>query len=93
VRRVLRLVLWMNGAVVALKLAAFVSSRVLSVFAEAVHSSLDGMNNVFALWIARVAARAPDEDHPYGHQKSRRSARSCWWVSCRSRSSSCCSGR
>jgi cation diffusion facilitator family transporter len=69
VRRVLLLVLWLNAAVVALKLAAFVSSRVLSVFAEAVHSSLDGMNNVFALWIARVAARAPDEDHPYGHHK------------------------
>jgi cation diffusion facilitator family transporter len=69
VRRVLLLVLWLNAAVVALKLAAFVSSHVLSVFAEAVHSSLDGMNNVFALWIARVAARAPDEDHPYGHHK------------------------
>ena len=69
IRRVLRFVLWLNGAVVALKLAAFVSSNVLSVFAEAVHSSLDAMNNVFALWIARVAGRAPDEDHPYGHHK------------------------
>jgi cation diffusion facilitator family transporter len=69
VRRVLRLVLWLNGAVVALKLAAFVSSNVLSVFAEAVHSSLDAGNNVFALWIARVAGREPDEDHPYGHHK------------------------
>jgi cation diffusion facilitator family transporter len=62
-------VLWLNGGVVALKLAAFFSSHVLSVFAEAVHSSLDAMNNVSALWIARVAAREPDEDHPYGHHK------------------------
>jgi cation diffusion facilitator family transporter len=69
VRRVLRVVLWVNGVVVALKLAAFFSSNVLSVFAEAVHSSLDAMNNIFALWIARVAGRDPDEDHPYGHQK------------------------
>jgi cation diffusion facilitator family transporter len=69
VGRVLRGVLWLNICVVSLKLMAFVSSQVLSVFAEAVHSSLDASNNVFALWIARVAARGPDEDHPYGHHK------------------------
>jgi cation diffusion facilitator family transporter len=33
------------------------------------HSSLDAANNVFALWIARVAWREPDELHPYGHHK------------------------
>lgn len=69
VRRVLRGVLWLNLVVVAIKLIAFFSSQVLSVFAEAVHSALDASNNVFALWIARVAAREPDEDHPYGHHK------------------------
>jgi cation diffusion facilitator family transporter len=69
VMRVLRGVLWVNLSVVALKLVAFVSSQALSVVAEAVHSSLDASNNVFALWIARVATRAPDEDHPYGHAK------------------------
>jgi len=69
VTRVLKGVLWLNLSVVALKLVAFVSSQALSVVAEAVHSSLDASNNVFALWIARVATRAPDEDHPYGHAK------------------------
>ena len=69
VRRVLRIVLWLNLTVLALKLAALISSRALSVAAEAVHSSLDATNNVFALWIARLAGQAPDEDHPYGHQK------------------------
>ena len=69
VARVLRGVLWLNLGVVALKLVAFVSSQALSVVAEAVHSALDASNNVFALWIARVAARAADEDHPYGHAK------------------------
>jgi cation diffusion facilitator family transporter len=69
VMRVLRGVLWINLGVVALKLVAFVSSQALSVVAETVHSSLDAFNNVFALWIARVATRAPDEDHPYGHAK------------------------
>jgi cation diffusion facilitator family transporter len=69
VARVLRGVLWLNLGVLALKLVAFVSSQALSVVAEAVHSSLDASNNVFALWIARVATRDPDEDHPYGHAK------------------------
>lgn len=53
----------------AIKLVAFVSANALSIVAEAVHSSLDASNNVFALWIARVAGAEPDEDHPYGHQK------------------------
>ena len=69
VSRVLRVVLWLNLAVVAMKLVAFFSSQVLSIFAEAVHTALDASNNVFALWIARVAGRAPDDDHPYGHHK------------------------
>ena len=69
VRRVLRGVLWLNLCVVALKLLAFLSSQALSVVAEAVHSALDASNNVFALWIAQVARRGPDAEHPYGHAK------------------------
>ena len=69
VRRVLRLVLWMNVAVVVMKVAVFVMSHALSVLAESMHSSLDAGNNVFALAMARVAGQAPDEDHPYGHTK------------------------
>lgn len=69
VTRVLRGVLWINLGVVALKLVAYVSSNALSVVAETVHSALDASNNVFALWIARVAVRGPDDDHPYGHAK------------------------
>lgn len=67
--RVLRGVLWINLGVLSLKVAALVSSQALSVAAETVHSSLDATNNVFALWIARLASRGPDEDHPYGHHK------------------------
>jgi len=69
VGRVLRGVLWINLSVLSLKVAALVSSHALSVAAETVHSSLDATNNVFALWIARLASRGPDEDHPYGHHK------------------------
>ena len=69
VRRVLRLVLWMNVGVVLVKLGVWVTSHAMSVMAESFHSSLDAANNVFALAIARVASRGPDDDHPYGHQK------------------------
>ena len=69
VGRVLRGVLWINLGVLSLKVAALVSSQALSVAAETVHSSLDATNNLFALWIARLASQGPDEDHPYGHHK------------------------
>ena len=69
VRRVLRLVLWMNLAVIVMKVVVFMMSHALSVLAESMHSTLDAANNVFALAMARVAGQAPDEDHPYGHTK------------------------
>ncbi len=69
VRKVLRQVLLMNLVVVAIKLAAWWSSGALSVAAEAMHSGLDALNNVFALVFAGVAAQEPDEQHPYGHHK------------------------
>ncbi|HSG09678.1 MAG TPA: cation diffusion facilitator family transporter [Longimicrobiales bacterium] len=69
VRRVLRMVLWMNLAVVGVKLGVWTLSHALSVVAETFHSSLDATNNIFALALARVAAQEPDDDHPYGHTK------------------------
>lgn len=69
IRRVLRLVLWLNLVVVGIKVAVWALSGALAVLAEVFHSSLDAVNNLFALALARVAARAPDEDHPYGHHK------------------------
>lgn len=62
-------VLLVNLLVVGIKGAAWWSSGALSIAAEAMHSLLDGLNNVFALAFAGVAAREPDEEHPYGHQK------------------------
>ena len=59
----------MNLAVVAAKLVAFASTNAMSVLAETAHTGLDAANNVFALWVARVAGEGPDDDHPYGHQK------------------------
>ena len=69
VRRILLLTLFANLAVVFAKGAAGIMANSLSVLADAAHSSVDAWNNVMALIIARFAAKAPDEDHPYGHAK------------------------
>ena len=69
VRRVLFGLLAANLVVVGAKLAVGVASGSLAVFGSALDSSVDALNNVLALIVVRVAAKAPDEDHPYGHGK------------------------
>jgi cation diffusion facilitator family transporter len=69
IRRVLVLTLLANLAVVIAKLVVGLAANSLAVLAEAGHSGLDALNNVVALALARVAAAAPDDDHPYGHGK------------------------
>src|SRR5881396_2124985 len=69
VRRVLFGLLAANLVVVGAKLAVAIASKSLAVFGSALDSSVDALNNVLALIVVRVAARAPDEDHPYGHGK------------------------
>src|SRR5204863_443202 len=56
-------------AVVGVKLAVGLSSGSLAVLGGAVDSCVDALNNVLALIVVRVAAKEPDEDHPYGHGK------------------------
>jgi len=58
-----------NLAVVAIKVMVGVASGSLSVLGDAVHSSVDGINNILGLAVVRFAARGPDDDHPYGHAK------------------------
>jgi cation diffusion facilitator family transporter len=69
IRRVLWVTLAANLAVVTAKLIAGLAAGALSVVAEAAHSSIDAWNNIIALALSRVAAKAPDEEHPYGHAK------------------------
>lgn len=69
IRTVLWVTLFANVAVVIAKLLAGLTAGALSVVAEAAHSSVDAANNVLALALSRVAAKAPDEQHPYGHGK------------------------
>lgn len=69
VRRVLTGLLVANLVVVAAKFVVGLRTGSLGVMGDAVHSSVDAMNNVLALAVIWVAAREPDEDHPYGHEK------------------------
>src|ERR1700730_10511982 len=69
VRRVLGGLLVANIAVILAKAALGMVTGSLSVRGDAVHTSGDAVYNVLGLVVVRVAARAPDEDHPYGHGK------------------------
>lgn len=66
-------VLWvtlaLNWLVAAAKILIGLLSARTTVLADGFHSLLDGANNVVALVVIRLAARPPDEDHPYGHRK------------------------
>ena len=69
VRRVLLITLLLNLAVVAGKLIAGILAGSLSVISDAIHSSVDSLNNVVGLVVMRYATAEPDEEHPYGHAK------------------------
>jgi len=69
VRRVLLITLVLNLAVAFAKVAAGRWFHVLSLTADGLHSTLDGLNNVVGLIAVGLARRPPDEGHPYGHAK------------------------
>jgi cation diffusion facilitator family transporter len=69
VRRVLGGILVANIVVVIVKFGVGVHTNSLAVFGDALQSSVDAANNLFAIFVVRVAAKAPDEEHPYGHAK------------------------
>lgn len=69
VRRILIGILAANIVVVVVKLLVGYATHSLAVLGDAIHSSVDVVNNLFGLAVVRVAAKGPDEDHPYGHAK------------------------
>jgi cation diffusion facilitator family transporter len=69
VRRVVGGILAANILVVIIKFAVGLETNSLAVFGDALQSSVDAANNLFALFVVRVASKGPDEDHPYGHAK------------------------
>lgn len=69
VRRVLLITLVLNLAVVVGKLFAGILAGSLSVISDAIHSSVDSLNNIVGLVVMRYATAEPDDEHPYGHAK------------------------
>lgn len=57
-------------ALVAVKLAAALSTGSLALLSEAAHSALDAGATALTFFAVAVAARPPDRDHPYGHRKA-----------------------
>ena len=69
VRRTLAVVLVLNAVVLVIKIIVGVRTGALTVLGAALESGLDVLNNVIGMLLVAVASRAPDEDHPYGHDK------------------------
>jgi cation diffusion facilitator family transporter len=65
----LGIVLVLNALVASLKIVVGVRTGALTVLGAALESGLDMMNNAVGMMLVSVAAREPDEDHPYGHDK------------------------
>ncbi len=69
IQRTLAIILVLNLVVVAVKFGVAWRSASLTVIGATIESSLDALNNVIAMVVVAFAARGPDEDHPYGHDK------------------------
>jgi cation diffusion facilitator family transporter len=68
-RRILWIILGLNWAVAAAKLIYGWMTGSVSMQADGIHSSFDGLSNVIGLVGLWVAAHPPDAGHPYGHKK------------------------
>lgn len=69
VRRVLLITLFLNVLVAIGKIVLGIASGSLAVLADGFHSLTDSAGNVAGLVATSIAARPPDEDHPYGHRR------------------------
>ena len=69
VRRALLIVLLLNALSAAIKIGVGARTGALTVLGAALESVLDTLSNVVAIFAVSVAAREPDEGHPYGHEK------------------------
>jgi len=69
IRRILFLVLGLNLGVAALKLGFGVWSGSVAMNADGVQSLFVGFSNVVGLIGIAIAARPPDQEHHYGHER------------------------
>lgn len=69
VRRALVVTLIANLLVAIAKATIGLITGSLAMVGDGIHSSLDATSNVIGLISTAIAARPPDEDHPYGHRR------------------------
>jgi cation diffusion facilitator family transporter len=69
VRQTLLIVLGLNLAVAFAKLGYGLWSGSVAMSADGVQSLLDGLSNVVGLISIAIAARPPDEEHHFGHER------------------------
>lgn len=69
VRRTLVIILVLNLLVATAKFGYGYWSGSVAMRADGVQSFLDGLSNVVALVSVAIAARPPDEDHHFGHER------------------------
>lgn len=69
VRRALLVVLLLNALSAGIKIGVGARTGALTVLGAALESVLDMLSNLVGILAVSVAAREPDEGHPYGHEK------------------------
>lgn len=69
IRRILWWVLLLNLGVAAAKWTYGMMTHSLSIQADGLHSSFDGLSNVIGLIGLWLTTPPPDANHPYGHKK------------------------
>jgi cation diffusion facilitator family transporter len=52
-----------------LKLSIGLMSGAISILSEAIHSAMDLLASLISFFAVRIASKAPDNKHPYGHGK------------------------
>ncbi|MEA2352785.1 MAG: hypothetical protein QOJ14_1199 [Thermoleophilaceae bacterium] len=67
--RAARLSIASNSALIVLKLVAGAATGSIAIVTEAVHSSIDLLASIVALFSIRKADEPADESHMYGHEK------------------------
>src|SRR5512147_1254924 len=66
---VARLSVLSNSVLITLKLAVGLITGSVSIISEAIHSSMDLIAALIALFSVSVSDNPPDSRHPYGHGK------------------------
>ena len=64
-----RLSIASNTLLIILKLVVRIISGSVSIFSEAIHSSMDLLAAIIAFFSVKVSDNPPDSKHPYGHGK------------------------